>query len=151
MYEADQADRQGDIDWELVGPRDEARRQRATEMLDQDIVHTAQDYYNAAMIFQHGTFGDTISARRAFDLMERSLSLESAVPRGKWLRAAAWDRYLMYKGEPQWYGTQYRKLSAESPWILWEVDTTKVTDAERAANDVPPLAEARARAEEMNR
>ncbi len=151
MHDADQADRLGQIDWSSVAPRDSARRERTAEMLNDNLVVTAADYYHAAMIFQHGVFGDTTSARRAFDLMETALALDSTVENGKWLRAAAWDRYLMYKGEPQWYGTQFSRPGADEPWALWEVDTTQVTDADRLANDVPPLAEARARAENMNR
>ena len=139
-----------DIDWPTVAPRDSARRQRASAMLDSGFVRTAQDYYHAAMVFQHGEFGDTASAKRAYDLMKTALAMDSTVPKGKWLRAAAWDRYLMYKGEPQWYGTQFRKASPEALWTLWDVDTTKVTDEERRATDVPTLAEARARADAMN-
>ena len=66
--------------------------------------------------------------------------------------AAAWDRYQMRLGKPQWYGTQFVRddMDMDSPWRLYEVDTTAVTDADRRRLNVPPLADARARVETMN-
>lgn len=52
----------------------------------------------------------------------------------------------MTGGLPQKYGTQYR--SANGRWVLHEVDPT-TSDEERARWDVPPLAEALRRADEM--
>jgi hypothetical protein len=37
----------------------------------------------------------------------------------------------------------------DGKWVLWDVDAS-VTDAQREEWNVPPLAEARARAERMN-
>lgn len=65
----------------------------------------------------------------------------------RWLAAASKDRYLMTLGKPQLYGTQFKKVDGK--WILWEVDPS-VTDEERAKWGVPPLVEARKRAEELN-
>jgi hypothetical protein len=64
------------------------------------------------------------------------------------LAAAAKDRFLMHSGKPQLYGTQF-VLEGET-WVLYEVDPS-ITDEERARWGVPPLAEARRSAEEMNR
>lgn len=44
-------------------------------------------------------------------------------------------------------GTQYKKV--DGAWIVWSVDPA-ITDAQRAAWEVPPLAEAEARAAQMN-
>jgi hypothetical protein len=66
----------------------------------------------------------------------------------RWLAAAAQDRWLMAAGRPQRYGTQYRSRGGR--WELWPVDEA-TSDDERAAWDVPPLAEARRRAEELTR
>jgi hypothetical protein len=52
----------------------------------------------------------------------------------------------MTGGLPQKYGTQYR--FANGRWILYEVDPA-ISDEERARWDVPPLAEALRRADEM--
>jgi hypothetical protein len=49
-------------------------------------------------------------------------------------------------GLPQKYGTQYRSVGGR--WVLYPVDPA-TSDEERARWDVPPLAEALRRAEEM--
>lgn len=152
MYEADQADRtpgQGEeIDWPRVMIADSTRRARVREMLDSNLVRTADDYYHAAMVFQHGN--DTTSARMAHELAATAVELDSTHENAKWMTAAAWDRYLMRKGEPQWYGTQFVKDTADEPWRLYDVDTTRVTDEDRIRLGVPPLAESRERVREMN-
>ena len=48
----------------------------------------------------------------------------------------------MYADQPQKYGTNI--VPDGVGWRLWDVDPT-TTDAERIANDVPPLAEMQAR------
>lgn len=147
LYEEDQGDRSAgpDIDWEVVTPRDSLRRVRVQEMLAADEVRTSEDYRHAAMIFQHGS--DTIAARLAHELALKAVELDSTNTSAKRLVAAAWDRYLMRKGEPQWYGTQYVNDGPGTPWRLYDIDTTAVTDDERRQLNVPTLAEARARAE----
>jgi hypothetical protein len=52
------------------------------------------------------------------------------------------DRWLLHRGLPQRFGTQYLDLG--DGWRLYEVDPA-TTDEERAAWDVPPLTEARRR------
>lgn len=54
----------------------------------------------------------------------------------------------MYQGRPQHYGTQY--VSDGRRQRLWDVDPTTAGD-ERAAWDVPPLAEQLRKAEEATR
>lgn len=45
----------------------------------------------------------------------------------------------MTKKVPQWYGTQYTAPRAGEPTELYKVDETIVSDAERAAMNVPSL------------
>jgi len=151
LYEQDQSDRSAgpDIDWDAVTVRDSLRRVRVHEMLAANDVQTSEDFRHAAMIFQHGS--DTTAARTAHELALTAVELDSTNTSAKWLVAAAWDRYLMRKGEPQWYGTQFRSDGPGTPWRLYDIDTTAVTDEERQELNVPTLAEARARVEEMNR
>lgn len=147
MYIEDQADRrQDDIDWTIVSARDSARQVRAYEILNDEDSLTAQDYKNAAMIFQHGM--DTVASKMAVKLMKKAVELDPNL--NKWLLAAAIDRDLMRRGKPQIYGTQFRKLK-DSPWQLYEIDTTQVTDDERAEYNVPPLAAQYERLNMMNR
>lgn len=48
------------------------------------------------------------------------------------------DRFLLSIGEPQWYGTQYRRI--DGTWELSPIDPTQVTDEPHRASDVPTLA-----------
>src|SRR5439155_26203344 len=51
----DQADRApAASDWSVVGPRDRVRSRRVKELFAGNGLHTANDYYHAAMILQHG-------------------------------------------------------------------------------------------------
>jgi tetratricopeptide (TPR) repeat protein len=98
------------------------------------------------MVFQHG--GDSTAYGMAVRLMKKSIELDSTA--NKWLLAAATDRYLLSKGEPQIYGTQYQKMRDE-PWKLGKIDTTQVTDAERIEYGVETLAQQREKVKNMNR
>lgn len=147
IYKADQADRQTQpIDWNIVSKRDSLREVRIYELLDSNKVRTSLDFHNAAMIFQHG--GDSVAYGMAVKLMRKSIELDSTA--NKWLLAAAIDRYLLSKGEPQIYGTQYWKMK-DQPWELREIDTTKITDAERIEFGVETLAQQREKVKQMNR
>lgn len=148
LYEADQGDRSGGpdkIDWKIVGPRDEARRKRVDEIVAAGGAKAADDYYHAAMVFQHGAGVEEI--RRARELALKAVEIEPKHRRARWLAAAAEDRVLMFEQKPQKWGTQYTKR--DGVWILWDVDPA-ITDAQRAEWDVPPLAAAKARAAQMN-
>ncbi len=147
IYNADQADRQTQpIDRGIVSKRDSLREVRIYELLDSNKVRTSLDFHNAAMIFQHGR--DSVAYGMAVKLMRKSIELDSTA--NKWLLAAAIDRYLLSKGEPQIYGTQYWKMKDQS-WELGEIDTTKITDAERIEFGVETLAQQREKVKRMNK
>jgi TPR repeat protein len=108
------------------------------------LIQTAQDYYHAACIFQHGD--EPEDAWQAYEL-----ALEAARQGhrpARWLAAAAHDRWLMYQGKPQKYGTQY--VSDGKRQRLWDVEPA-TTDAERAEWDVAPLVDQLRKAEEATR
>lgn len=149
LYHADQEDRRGgpnaDIDWAAVSRRDAERRQRVLEIVEQAGAREADDYYHAAMVFQHSDQPEDHD--RAHEWCLEALELDPAHPHARWLAAASKDRSLMWRGEPQLYGTQYKMENGK--WILWEVDPS-ITDEERARWDVPPLAVAKERLAELN-
>ncbi len=148
IYKADQSDRQTEsIDWSVVGKRDKERRDRVSEILAEGGAKTGQDYKNAAMVFQHG--GDSVSYKKAVDLMTKATQIDPDM--NKWLLAAATDRYRLSIGQKQIYGTQFRKANRDAPWELSPIDTTVLTDADRAAMNAPPLAYARQRVIKMNK
>lgn len=147
MFAADQAERQGEnIDWAAVSAQDAERRRTVMSILNAGGVRTALDFYNAAMIFQHGDSEDDIRLAHSFATIAASLGDTSAA---RWLQAASWDRLLLRFGQPQWYGTQYVRDSS-GRWTLYEVQPDAVTDEQRSAWSVPSLAEARARVAQLN-
>lgn len=114
------------------------------EMLAANKLSTAEDYYEAAHIMNHG---DTIDdARTAHELALRSS--EMGYRPARWLAAASYDRWQMYQGKPQKYGTNYVYDGQKDR--LWDIDP-QTTDEERAQWDVPPLAEQLRKAQEANR
>ena len=144
ICEQDQADRKGELPLNL-GDRDRARRQRVTELIAEGALQTPEDYFHAALVFQHG---DRLEDYwQAHEMAKKAA--EQGHPTGRWLAAAAYDRWLMNQGKPQKYGTQYT-AHGDGPYRLWDVDPT-TTDEERAAWNVPPLAEALRRAEVLTR
>ena len=147
IFDADQADRQGQIDWEKVGPRDLARQREVLVLLKTGKLATRDDLLGAAFVFQHGNCSNHY-------LLAHALA-DQAIQRGdersvtKFIYAATLDRYLMNTGKLQRYATQYMgdsdgcnmKLSATDP---------ATTDAERLALNLPTLAAAEARASQLN-
>lgn len=147
MYENDQASRMnGPIDWAVLSREDSIRRASVDRMIEEGKVKTAQDFYHAAMIYQHGN--DTIASGKAVQYMKKAVEMDPST--NKWLLAAAIDRDLMRKGEPQIYGTQFLKNGMNEPYIQYEIDSTQVSDAQRQEYGVPTLAQQKIQLERMN-
>lgn len=99
---ADQADRtpgSNKIDWNVVGKRDAARREQVMQLLNAGNVRTAEDFFDAALVFQHG---DTMQdAQLAFALATVASRIDPANRDAKILAADAWDRTMTRAGKPQ--------------------------------------------------
>ncbi len=95
-------------------------------------LQTAGDFYYAALVLMHGVSIDEFATALYF--------ARTAAHRGEqraWsIAAACWDRWLIAKGRPQRYGTQF--LRVNHVWTIEPIDES-VTDAERAFYAVPPL------------
>ena len=138
MYNEDQSSRTvKNIDWSILSKQDKERESRVNELIKTGQIVTVNDYYNSAMIFQHGS--DTIASSMAVKQMKKAIELNPKI--NKWLLAAAIDRDLMRKQKPQIYGTQYIKNNGETKWKRYNIDTTKVTDIERKYYNVETLSE----------
>lgn len=149
IFEADQRARnQEPADWQAMAEQDRGHRAEVLSMLRDNALRTSKDYFNAAIVFQHGDTPDDYLL--ALSLAQIAATLDPGNKGALWLTAAAWDRLLMSRKVPQWYGTQYHKANADSPIELYPVDESAVTDEERAARNVPSLQEAKARAAAMN-
>jgi hypothetical protein len=138
MFEADQGARLGTakIDWTVLGKEDAARKARTRMLLDRGALNTADDYYQAAFIFQHGDSPEDF-------LMAHALAVAATAkghPKGAWIAAASLDRYLQNIGQKQIYGTQYRTpeggATTQDPY-----DRALVPDALRQALGVPDQAD----------
>nr|BBH87857.1 hypothetical protein KTC_26080 [Thermosporothrix sp. COM3] len=149
LFETDQAERKqhpefGTPAYKQLRENDAKRRQRVTELIAQGALQAPEDFYHAAMIFQHGETLDDIW--QAHELAQKSASLGFA--RARWLIAASLDRWLMYQGKPQKYGTQF--TSNGTRYRLWDVDPA-TTDAERQEYNVPSLQQQYERAKRLTR
>ncbi|WP_394846159.1 hypothetical protein LZC95_01690 [Pendulispora brunnea] len=148
IYHADQDDRRAapeKIDWKVVNPRDAARRERVRQLEAAKQLRTADDYYHAAMVFQHGI--DESSHATAFHFARHAVELDSNFVKARWLVAASRDRYHMSRLEPQLYGTQYKIINGI--WIVWPADH-HITDRDRATWCVQSLETAKQSVARMN-
>ena len=152
LYEADQSARSGPIeavDMEALAARDSTRRQRVRELAAAGALRSSDDFHRAAMIFQHGR--DSLAYVQAYEWARRSETLDSTNADARWLVAATWDRLQRSRKRPQWYGTQtVRHPPGTGRVVMYTVDTTRVTDAERVRRKVGTLAELRARLDATN-
>jgi len=123
---------------------DAARRTRTRVLLDTGKLVTADDYYAAAFVFQHGEKPEDF-------LLAHTLALASAA-RGRkeasWIAAATLDRYLQNIGQKQIYGTQWRSQENQ-PLTREPYDGRLVPDSLRTALGVPVLARQDAQLAEM--
>ncbi len=138
LYQQDQADRQATTWSSATDQRDAQRRQTVHELLAAGQVRTGPDHYHAAMVMQHGS--DSTDFRLAHQLARRAEALGE--PRGRWLAAAALDRYLLSVGQPQRYGTQFREVKGHV--YLDRFDSLAVSAAERQRVGAPSLDSLRA-------
>ena len=115
---------------------DAARRTRTRALLDDGKLTTAEDYYAAAFVFQHGDKSEDY-------LLAHTLALASAARGMKdasWIAAATLDRYLQNIGQKQIYGTQWR--AQENGQLTRDpYDRALIPDALRTALGVPVQAE----------
>lgn len=151
IKDADQADRRRTVSpehWREVWRRDGERRGRVLEILSAGQLSTAWDYYNAAIVLQHGASAEDI--RLAHSLATLAATLDPGHKHAKWLMAASWDRLMICLKQPQWYGTQ-SALDVDGKFVLLPVLPNAVTDMDRAALGVPPLADSMERIDSGNR
>jgi TonB family protein len=135
MADQDQYDRVHNAPDE--GRHDAAHQLAVHKLLASQQLRTGRDYYNAAIIMQHG---DSVSDYlKANELAKKALALNPKDRAAKTLIAQSWDRYLRHLGQPQWYGTQ--RFARDGREYLQLLDTTRVTEDERRAYFVGTLAE----------
>jgi hypothetical protein len=147
IFDADQAAREAaKIDWPVVREDDRLRRARTQSLLDEGKLSSADDFYHAAYIFQHGDLPEDCLKAHAIAVVAAALGKTEAA----WIAAATLDRYLQRIGQPQVYGTQYVQEGG-SPWTQEPYRRDLLSDALRVATGVPTISKQQDRLKEMNR
>lgn len=132
LFAEDQRDRQGTVDWSVVTPRDEARRHRTRALLEAGQLRTADDYYSAAFVFQHGATPDDCLLAHVLAMAAMTLGRNDA----SWIATATLDRYLQRIDRSQVFGTQYVGVMGSS-MTQGKYDTDLVPDSLRQLLGVP--------------
>ena len=146
LFAADQEGRTGGVeDWAALRRADRERRARARELLDEGKLQTADDFYAAAFVFQHGNEPEDYLLAHA--LAVRSLALGHK--RAEWIAAASLDRYLQSIAREQVYGTQSTRYPGEDA-TREPYNRELLTDQLRVGAGTGTLAEQDAMLAEMN-
>ncbi len=144
LHEHAHAPRHGTAEYRAMRELDHQRRMQVNNLMTAGTLKSAEDYFHAARIFQHGDTPDDAWMAHQLSFQSAQLGYRPA----RWMAAAAYDRWLMYQGKPQKYGTQY--VSDGKRQRLWDVEPD-TTDLQRAEWDVPSLADQIRKAEEATR
>jgi len=103
-------------------------------MLDEGLLRAADDYYYAAMIYQHGEEPDDYLLAHAFAMAAQA----GGRPDAAWIAAASFDRFLHNIDRAQIFGTQYVSPTGE-PVTQGKFDPALIPDSLRRALGVPTL------------
>ena len=142
LYEEDQSDRAGDLSnanpeqCAKIEERDQRRRTRVIEIVHEDNLETADDYYHAAMVLQHGNEPEHFLLAHVLATAAAFLGNKKA----QWLSATTLDRFLHYIGRPQLFGCNKWRNSSSGPYTM-EPYEHSFPDAIRKIYDVPLLEE----------
>ncbi len=147
LFEADQAPRanpDATVDWGAISAQDRARRARTRELLDGGQINSAEDYWRAAFIFQHGDRPEDYLLAHSLAVVAVGLGRQDAT----WIAAATMDRYLQSTGQPQIYGTQFQIREGQT--TQGDFNRELLPDQVRRSSNVPTLAEQARSLDEMN-
>lgn len=140
--------------WQDRVKRDTARRDRVTELMARGELKTAQDFHDAAFIFQHSVQTDQYPRTAvAGDYLLAHVLASVAVAKGDskslWISASSLDRYLQLIGQAQVFGTQYRSQD-DQPYTQEPYNRTLIPDALRLVFCVPSLEQQKSNAADFN-
>lgn len=147
LFDADQSVRSQDAQTaESMAQDDAARLARTRVLLTGGKLTTANDYFRAAFLFQHGaTARDYLLAH-----VLAMVSMQLGHPDGGWIAAATLDRYLQEIGQSQVLGTQFKRVW-DKPVTQEPYDHSLVSDALRQILKVPDQASQAAKRDELEK
>jgi len=134
------------VDMHEFEVRDAERLKRVKEIVEAGGAKVSDDYFNAALVAQHGETPDDYRLARTLALKAAELDPNNRTAR--WLAAAATDREFVNLGKPQRFGTQSTS-GKDGVLKMLPVDPT-VTDEESARWSVPSLADQERGVDAMN-
>ncbi len=94
-----------------MAQRDRERRQQTMQLLKGGRLHSADDYFYAGMVMQHGDKPDDFLMAHVLAAASLRLGREKSA----WLAAASLDRYLMKIGQAQIFGSQFNNVQSADP------------------------------------
>ncbi len=103
-------------DWDNLAKKDRKRRKRIGEIFGEGCFHSAKDYGNAALIYQHGDMPEHYY--QAFIWANKAASLGDSHIKN--LAALAIDRYLISLNKKQLFGSQATKKSFDNECYCME-------------------------------
>ena len=111
LYEADQTARRGKdpakIDWAKVARQDAKRRAQIQALLTTNSNFSADDYYHAALIMQHGS--EANDYKHSMELAQKVVAIYSNHKYAKWLACASEDCSLFKIDLSQVWGTNLKR------------------------------------------
>jgi hypothetical protein len=113
LFLDDQKDRGEGADqlpWDKIAARDVERRSQVRKLLESGTLKTAEDFHDAAFIYQHGQTPDDYLLAHVLGTVAVAKGDASSL----WISAASLDRYLQAMNQPQVFGTQYRSINNSS-------------------------------------
>jgi hypothetical protein len=125
-----------------MAAHDAQRRGQVRALIQSHTLRTSQDYRMAATILQHGVSAEDYALAHALATLGSTLAPDDKALRR--LAAATTDRWLLSRQPQQWYGTQsVCDARVKPPTCKLEVIDSAVSDAERDAAGLAPLAQLR--------
>lgn len=119
-------------------------RVEVLQMLKKGQISTADDFYRAAFLFQHGKnfreYAFAVALAAASKLLGNAW--------GKNFYAVALDRFLLSVKQPQYFGSQF-EMNKDGKWILSSFNQ-KTSDTERRQYDIPSFKEILETLRQMN-
>lgn len=136
IVDEDQRVRQPGVktDWAEAAHTDAQRRDETRKLLSDGALHTGQDFWEAALVFQHGSTPEDYLLAHTLAIV----ALKKGDQDGAWLAAATLDRYLHSMNQPQIYGTQFR-WPKDEPTTQDPYNRTLISDPLRQQLGVPGL------------
>lgn len=141
LYTQDQADRGvggQSLPWEQMDVRDRTRRIRVHELLESNQLKTAENFHDAAFIYQHGHAPEDYLLAHVLAMV----AVQKGDAKSLWISAATLDRYLQTIGQPQVFGTQYNNHD-DSPYTQVPYNRDLIPDQMRALFCVPDMEQQR--------